>query len=265
MPWLSEGSLTHELHDGEVIVGSGSEATWRVASADLMPRHFVLTVHGLNASVRPLSIDNVVVVNGRQLSGSPWTLHDGDVIAAGSGRFVFTDEPPRSAPARGSGAVPPAEAYLVDEQRSVAYRLISRSTGIGRDHSNAVVVRDPTASRFHAEVRREAGGFVLHARGSAGTRVNDRRVASPCMLEEGDRIEISYTVFRFTTQPPAPEQLAAGRSSSEDSDQRRSTPITDRMTIEAGIVPPPPSARERWRTLIAIVVVVAIALWIWLR
>jgi pSer/pThr/pTyr-binding forkhead associated (FHA) protein len=264
MPWLSEGSLVWELHDGEVIVGSGSEATWRVPSADLMPRHFVLIVHGLNASVRSVSVDNVVVVNGRQLSGSPHTLHDGDVISAGAGRFVYTEDAPRAKPTQSTlgSAIP--EAFLVDERANAAYRLLSRSTGIGRDQSNAVVIRDPTASRFHAEVRREAGGFVLHARGSAGTTVNNRRVANPQMLEDGDQIEIAYTMLRFTTQPPSAELLAAARPAvpSRDS-QRKSTPITERMTIESAVAPPP-ATRGRG-VLIAVAVVVAIALWLMLR
>jgi pSer/pThr/pTyr-binding forkhead associated (FHA) protein len=263
MPWLSDGSREWELRDGEVIVGSGSEATWRVPSADLMPRHFVLIVHGLNASVKSISVDNVVVVNGRQLSGSPCALHDGDVISAGSGRFVYSEDVPR---ATSTHAGPPSatlEAFLIDERANAAYRLLSRSTAIGRDQSNAVVIRDPTASRFHAEVRREAGGFVLHARGSAGTSVNNRRVASPQMLEDGDQIEIAYTLLRFTTQPPSAEQLATVPARHRDDSHRKSTPITERMTIES-VVAPPPANRGR-AVLVAVAVVIAIALWLWLR
>jgi pSer/pThr/pTyr-binding forkhead associated (FHA) protein len=265
MAWLSAGKLTHELRDGEVVVGSGSEAAWRVPSADLMPRHFVLTVHGLNASVRPVSMDNVVVVNGQQLSGTPWTLHDGDVIAAGSGRFVYTDEAPRATPtppaAKTSESTIPV-GFLVDERANAAYSMVSRSTGIGRDRSNAIVIRDPTASRFHAEIRREAGGFVLHARGSAGTMVNNRQVASPCMLEEGDQIEIAYTVLRFTMQTPTAEQLAAVQMGTLDGSHRRPTPITDRMTSRDVAR----AARRGPSGLVTVVIVVlVVALWLWLR
>jgi pSer/pThr/pTyr-binding forkhead associated (FHA) protein len=263
MPWLSDGTTAHQLHDGEVIVGSGSEADWRVASADLMPRHFLLLVHGLNASIRPMNTENVVVVNGQQLSGAPLTLHDGDVIAAGSGRFVYTDDAPRVTPTRAADQSRDRVAYLVDDRASTAYRLASRSTGIGRDQSNAVVIRDPTASRFHAEIRREAGGFVLHARGSAGTAVNDRRVAGPWMLEEGDRIEIAYTVLRFTADRPADAQLAAVRPDPGHSSQSAPTPISAGMTIESAIVAPP--ARGRTALLAAIALLVALAIWLWLR
>ena len=262
MPWLTSGGSRHELPDGEVIVGSGSEATVRVASADLMPRHFLLLVHGLNASIRPVSMDNVVVVNGHQLSGAPWTLHDGDVIAAGSGQFVYTDEVPRTTTTSQPTAAADLTGYLVDDRVKAAYSLTSRSTGIGRDHSNIVVIRDPTASRFHDEIRREAGGFVLHARGSAGTMVNNRRVASPCMLEEGDQIEIAYTVLRFTKTAPPTEQLGVARPTPGDGSHRRPT-LSGRVTIDGEIVPPP--GRNRPGLVIAIAVVIAIGLWLVFR
>jgi pSer/pThr/pTyr-binding forkhead associated (FHA) protein len=262
MPWLSDGLTAHELHDGEVIVGSGSEATWRVPSADLMPRHFLVLVHGLNASIRPFTTDNVVVVNGRQLSGSPWTLLDGDIIAAGSGRFIYNEETPRLTPS-GVGSDTSRVAYLVNERADAAYRLASRSTGIGRDQSNVVVIRDPMASRFHAEIRREAGGFVLHARGSAGTTVNDHRVAGPWMLEEGDRIEIAYTVLRFTSEAPTEKQLTTEQAEPSRDSQTRPTPINDGMTIESAVVASPPHRRPG--VLVAIALLIAIALWFWLR
>lgn len=263
MAWLSDGLTAHELHDGEVIVGSGSEADWRVASADLMPRHFLLLVHGLNASIRPFTTDNVVVVNGRQVSGAPWTLHDGDVIAAGSGRFVYSEDAPRLTPSGAAKEATDRVAYLVDERADAAYRLASRSTGIGRDQSNVIVIRDPTASRFHAEIRREAGGFVLHARGSAGTTVNDHRVAGPWMLEEGDRIEVAYTVLRFTSETPTDKQLAVEQPEPIRGSQTRPTPINEGMTIENAVVAAPPHRHPG--ILLAIAVVLAIALWFWLR
>src|SRR5437773_8754344 len=118
--WLAFGSVTHELRDGEIIVGSGSEATWRVPAADLMPRHFVVLVHGLNASVRPFSTESIVVVNGQQISGAPHTLENGDVIAAGNGRFVYGEEAPPAAPLEPASEI---TAYLVDESSKLAYRL----------------------------------------------------------------------------------------------------------------------------------------------
>ena len=39
-----------------------------------------------------------MVVNGRQLIGASHLLNDGDVVEAGSGRFVFTDGEPKLDP-----------------------------------------------------------------------------------------------------------------------------------------------------------------------
>jgi hypothetical protein len=45
----------------------------------------------------------------------------------------------------------------------------------GRSHENDVILTSLWASRVHAELRREAGGYVLHDRGSSnGTWVNGR-------------------------------------------------------------------------------------------
>src|SRR5262245_16312735 len=139
MPWLAIGTTTRELQSGDVLVGSGPHAQWRVTTADLMPAHFVVTLNGTSASVRAHSGDNIVVVSGVQVGKSPAPLRDGDVILAGSGRFVFSLEPPNLSPLEEPA---PAHGYLVDEQARVAHPLIGRSTPIGRDASNSIVVRD---------------------------------------------------------------------------------------------------------------------------
>jgi predicted component of type VI protein secretion system len=255
MAWLASesGTIRRELRDGELVVGSGADADWRVATADLMPRHFVVLTHGLNASVRPFSTENVVAVNGRQTSGAPISLNDGDVVAAGSARFYFTDDAPR---ARTADSTPPVEACLVDERWKVAHRLSSRSTTIGRDASNAIVIRDPTASRFHAEVRREASGFALHTRGSAGTLLNGRTIGTPCLLEEGDRIEIAYTTLRFTLETPSGDVTwAPVHAPLNDDIARRATIAADRITL----VDDPAVGRKRVIIIAVGVLVIAVA------
>jgi len=259
VPWLAIGKSAHELRDGEIIVGSGSEASWRVPTADLMPRHFVVLVHGLNASVRPFSTETVVVVNGAQVAGAPHTLSDGDVIAAGSAQFAYAADRPPSPPPLAAVA---QTAYLVDDGEKKAYPLHNRSTGIGRDASNAILIRDPMASRFHADIRREAGGFVLHARGSAGTLVNKRRIGSPCMLAEGDVVEIAYTTLRFTMQPLA-EDVATGpaQAAVDDAFARRLTGTSRRISA-----PRMTAADRRPRGLawlVAVIVIATVAWWVW--
>ena len=233
MAWLSFETTMRELRDGEIVVGSGADADWRVATADLMPRHFLLTVHGLNTSIRPHSADIVVVVNDKQILSGYHLLNDGDVISAGRGRFMYGEEAPRVE------GVEPANAeggYLVDDGAKVAYELINRSTAFGRDASNAVVIADPRASRFHGEVRREAGGFALHSMGSSGTRLNGAPMDGPRLLVEGDLVEVAYTTFRFTRVKPGGEvHLVQSNTSLNDAAGSAATLIRDRVTMESEV------------------------------
>ena len=210
MAWLAVGTTMHELRDGDVIVGSGSDAQWRVQNADLAPSHFVVSVRGSSATVKSASRDAVVVVNGEQLQGASRPLGDGDVILAGSGRFLFSHALPGALTSRD---FTPGLGYLVDDDAGVAHAL-GPSTLIGRAASNAIVVRDPTASRFHADIRREAGGFVLRSIGASGTKLNRQLMESPQLLADGDRIEIAFSVLRFTTATPAGDIVVAPPHSS---------------------------------------------------
>jgi len=205
MTWLAVGTTTYELHEGDVIVGSGFDAQWRLTSVDLAPAHFVVSVRGSDATLTPASRDAVVVVNGEQVHMASRPLEDGDVILAGSGRFLFSHALPGALASRDSA---PGPAYLVDDGAGVAHAL-GPSTLIGRAASNAIIVRDPTASRFHADVRREAGGFVLRSIGASGTKLNRQPMNSPKLLGEGDRIEIAFSVLRFTTLTPPGDIVSA--------------------------------------------------------
>jgi predicted component of type VI protein secretion system len=254
MSWLAFGTLTRELRDGEIVVGSGADADWPVATADLMPRHFQMTVKGPMVSLRPCS-DNVVVVNGDQVVGTSRSIADGDAILAGSGRFVFTADAPQVAPVE-----PPAtsQAYLIDEQARVAHPLLNRSAPIGRDASNAVVIRDPRASRFHAEIRREAGGFALHSIGASGTFLNGSVMASPSMLKEGDAIEIAFSPLRFTLLVPGADVAIAPPHSAENDEFNRKPTLSTDQVSDAG---DPDSARLRLAVIVVAILVVGFVVW----
>ena len=64
-------------------------------------------------------------------------------------------------------------AYLVYEFERRAYPLSDGGFTIGRDAASNIVVREPSVSRSHAEVRAEGGEFVLHTSGATGTRNYD--------------------------------------------------------------------------------------------
>ena len=219
MPWLALGATNRELREGDTVVGSGPEAGWQVTSIDLTARHFVVRVQSGAATVEACSPENIVVLNGQQVA-SRTPVRDGETILAGSGRFSYSTERAKAAsPIEG----PAEQGFLVDATDRIAHPLESRSTPIGRDASNIVVIRDPTASRFHAEVRREAGGFAIHSMGAIGTLLNGYPVEHPSLLNDGDTIEIAFTKLRFTNQTPSGVRLAAPHATGNDESARRPT------------------------------------------
>jgi len=232
MPFLDSGTSSIEVTPGELLVGSGAQATWRVLNSDLAARHFTIKVAPSgDAVLKPYSASTIVVINGEAAPQSGTPIHPGDVIAAGSARFFYVDdlEAPRPEVATGEDRA----AHLIDEAERQAYPLSKRTISIGRDVGAGIPLRDPAVSRFHADVRSEAGEFVLYSMGSAGTHVNEQRVAAPKMLTEGDVIKIGGTTFRFTRDPlPKGVTRAKLMDQEEDSLARRST-VTLR-TVKAG-------------------------------
>ena len=90
-----------------------------------------------------------------------------------------------------------ATAYLVYEFERRAYPLSEDGFTIGRDAASGIVVREPAVSRSHAEVRAEAGEYVLHTSGATGTRLNGENIHAPRQLKEGDKIEIGTAELTF--------------------------------------------------------------------
>lgn len=204
-PRLALGAHVLELREGDTLVGSGAQANWRVQNCDLMARHFIVRVAGGVATLLPASGDVVVAVDHDQVLDGGRPLTDGSRIEAGTACFFFWTGAPKAIAVE-YPPLPPA--HLVSERQGLAWALTRTSTTIGRDPSNVVVVADPTASRFHAEIRREANGYAFHSMGSTGTRINGEELRGPRLLREGDLIEIAFATFRFTGQPVPAELLA---------------------------------------------------------
>jgi pSer/pThr/pTyr-binding forkhead associated (FHA) protein len=260
MPWIAFGMMTRELRDGEIVVGSATDADWRVTTADLAPRHFVVAVRGSAVSVRPTTTDNVVVVNGEQLGDSGRTLRDGDLVSAGSGRFAYNVDGPRTTPL---DVIEVRQAFLIETVAGVAHPLNHRSTTIGRDASNEIVLRDPSASRFHGEIRNEAGGFAIHSMGSAGAKVGGQPVTSPKMLAEGDILEIAFTEFRFTQRPLPPDiGLAPLHSAENDEFGRRPTIGSEQLVVHDANEASRHSNQMKLIFAIMLIGIVAVTVWL---
>ena len=227
MAWLSTEGAAHQIDEGDTIVGSGPQAGWRLVSHDLAPKHFVVTRRGDRVTVCATTLESVIAVNGSQIGTSPVDLRHGDTLDAGSARFAYSKE--RTS---GVSAAEVGLAHIVETRSGVVHPLGDGSIGIGRDRTNAILMKDPTASRFHAEVRREAGGWVLHPHGSSGTAVNGRRVSTPERLADGDRIEIAHTEMRFVAGPPPNDAPRPAPTSSDDEDRGHRRTIVQSAVME---------------------------------
>jgi predicted component of type VI protein secretion system len=233
MAWLEYGGRLRKLPEGETVVGAAQSAALQVADSDLLPRHFVLRVQGDGVFIRVRNPDAVVALNGRQIGTEDCRLDDGDTISAGSVHFhIWHNEPDLGSVASEAGDSRPPKAHLIDVRDNVAYPLDRLSTGIGRASANVIRLKDPTASRFHAQVRREAGGFALHSVGSSGTSINGRRVGPPQLLEDGDEIEIAYTTLRYTRATPPEGVTVVPRTAGEAGEAaERPTLVRERISL----------------------------------
>ncbi|HEU5174415.1 MAG TPA: FHA domain-containing protein [Gemmatimonadaceae bacterium] len=259
MPWLAYGGRLRKLPEGTVVVGSAPDADLRVEDAELMPHHFVLEPREKGVEVSAHSADVVVSVAGHQIGRTPHLTDYGAPIFAGSAEFhVWREQPAQREP-----GVPAAvrTAYLVDTSEGAAFPLDRLSTPIGRASANFIRLSDPTASRFHAQIRREAGGFALYVAGSAGGSVNGRRVAGPRLLEEGDTIELAYSRFRFTRGPlPAGVRIIPPPRPGDSDSSERPTMVRERASLGQPRPGEPPRIL-RTAVLIGVALALAVALW----
>lgn len=238
---------------GDAIVGSGSQATWRLPNRDLAARHFRVRISGDGSrTVVPCSSQNIIVLNGRAASLTGEALSSGDVIAAGSARFIYLEQlgDPRPAP-----APPPEPAYLLDGTEGIAYPLRSRVIQIGREIGCSIVLRDPTVSRFHADVRAEGGQYVIYSMGVTGTFVNGKPMSAPRMLEPRDQIRIGSFTLSFI-RGALPTGVREGTFDTRDPGfvHRRSTITSRAIGVRAAIGDP------RLLVAIAVMAVGALAL-----
>lgn len=86
---------------------------------------------------------------------------------------------------------------LSGEKAGISHNLDKAKTSIGRADENDLVLADPRASRFHAEIDRAPSGYVIRDLESTnGTMVRGRKVQER-LLEDGDTLTIGETEIRF--------------------------------------------------------------------
>lgn len=92
---------------------------------------------------------------------------------------------------------------LVNQQNGQVLPLNGRLS-IGRGKDNNLCLEDQELSRTHAVIEPAGGGWQIQDLHSTnGTLLNDKRLAEPAMLKQGDMLKIGKTRFQFTRWPPA--------------------------------------------------------------
>ncbi len=115
----------------------------------------------------------------------------------------MSDFAPASVPTVVIGARHASWGKLIVQNGPLAKREfpLGESLRVGRGTDNDLVLPDGKASRYHAIIERKGQDYQITDLGSSnGTLVNDRRIAAPTTLADGDRILIGDTQMIFLVQ-----------------------------------------------------------------
>jgi hypothetical protein len=89
-------------------------------------------------------------------------------------------------------------AWLVDLENNRRYELHEDTTLIGRSASADLHLADPAVGREHARIRETHGYLTLTDLDSrSGTYLNGKRMRTPQVLQNGDRITLGDTELQF--------------------------------------------------------------------
>jgi len=114
---------------------------------------------------------------------------------------------------------------------------VKGKTTIGRERDNDIVLIDPRISRYHSQITRENGEWVIEDLGSSNqTYLNDLPITEPTPLQPGDRIGLGELELTISI-PGAPRQ---------ESSASKPTTSTPAVIVPAGVEPteapaPPPA------------------------
>ena len=153
-------------------------------------------------------------------------------------------------------------AYLVYEVERRAYPLSDSTFTIGRDASSGIVIREPSVSRLHAEVKADGEDFVLSSPGATGTRLNGAPMTEPSKLTDGDRIEVGTVeiTYREGRLPLGVSVVDTASSPPLDPDA-----MTRRSTIQNPILGGSQSAPAKKSSatgmIVLVIILVAAAAW----
>ncbi len=233
MSYLEFDGDQHKIPPGEAVIGSDASSFLVLTGAALAARHaiFVVTPDG-QVSVRRVSEESPILINGVRLGPQPAPLLHGDKIEIGGRELTFVDErrsgstqflsaadiaelqQSSSRPAAKRKATAGTGGRLVSLTDGREYAIEGSSLVFGREAVCDVVIPQKRVSRRHAEIIVTPKGYVVTDMSSNGTFVNGERVVGQRFLSRADVVRVGDHEFRFyadaAVQPePAAPQPAA--------------------------------------------------------
>jgi len=236
----------HEIADDVTSFGRSSANIIQVKDEQSSRQHCRIEKAGDGYRLVDLGSRNGTKVNGVKVSSQ--TLKPGDVITIGDYSITFDEKIEVSAEELGATvAVDPSavESAAGDDARGAEKKdpladqmqpqfvlevvegegsgtrieLGVEPVTIGRNSSNRLVVGDEAASNYHAEITKEAIGYVISDLGSTnGTKVNGEKIVkSP--LAHGSKVQIGSTAIVFKNLGAPTEEDAVFGTVVLDSDK----------------------------------------------
>lgn len=245
----TEGATTVvPLLRDEVTIGRKEGNTIRLTERNISRRHAQLVRVGSVYKLRDLDSYNGVLINGQRVQGET-DISIGDQIQLGDYTILVEEEvqklpvPEPIPTASRRPAVPARLVMLTQPSPGAEFALpVDRDARLGRSEEVDCPINHRSVSREHAQIRRDADGYVIEDLGSAnGVTVNGRAVKDK-PLRSGDIIELGQVVFRYVGPgehyffDPGEATRFRGGSRSKSSANLRMGLVLGGVAVAAGVI-----------------------------
>ncbi|MGQ9888421.1 MAG: FHA domain-containing protein [Aggregatilineales bacterium] len=191
----------YELNTDVITLGRSPHNTIVINDDQVSRAHLRLVRVGPDYELHDLGSSNGTFVDGQRVAAS-WLLPPVCLIELGDS-ITLAYERALPSEADGARAVDDRsdQLFLVvnlgpDTER--VYALESETITVGRDLSNDIVLPDPEVSRWHLQLKRQGGAYVVRDLGSTnGTLLNGVRLTAPRTLVPHDTLDLGTTTVRL--------------------------------------------------------------------
>jgi pSer/pThr/pTyr-binding forkhead associated (FHA) protein len=216
---------TVELEGDSASIGRAPENTIQLDDVACSRRHCQVLKISSGFELTDMKSRNGTKVNGVQRNRH--VLSDGDIIEIGQVRITYREQVGAEEEVvledfgKESEISTEGDCYLVvqaGEGKGKKIPLSSDRTTMGRNESNAIVVRDQMVSSYHCEITREAGGYVLRDLGSTNGCVVNGETVSESSLSHGAQIRLGKSRYVLVDPAVADFEQAIGKDEDTETD-----------------------------------------------